>query len=169
MVDNIKKPTTGPTKSSTQKADDLDAAVPNPDDWCIPNTYEEFTYLTTGPYPIEAMDAFTTSGTLGEMTIMAAPLDEVERGVSMLDGEMVTLLKSYALPYQDDEVERGVSMLDGEMVQLLKSYALPYQDDQVERGVAMLDGTLESLLITITLDPEAFDVTGTLTAGTLLA
>jgi hypothetical protein len=70
VADIIKRPAIGPTKSNTDAADRLDAAVSNPDYLCVTGRIEHV--FSSKLYPVDAFDVMLVNATIGDDCVMTA-------------------------------------------------------------------------------------------------
>ena len=163
MADIIKKPTVGPTKSLTTKADELDAAISNPDYVCPPPVQDEFlTYLTTWIYPVYAFDDMDISLTVSGGLMQELPQSDVWNSFGAEDGTLIQLRWFYADGPYDSFVWNSFGAEDGTLTQLRWFYADGPYDSLVYNTFGVEDGELLNKLVRAESPDELLDMSITI-------
>ena len=146
MAEDIKIPVVGPTKSSTEKADALDAAVPNPDDWCIPA--QIFEHIRSSKlYPVEAIDYLQLGITFSGGFLELIPNSNLQQTYALMDSVYVQVRWFYSDGPYDSDLQQTYTLEDSTYIQVRWFYTDGPYDSDLQQTYALLDGTYESKLV----------------------
>jgi hypothetical protein len=133
VADIIKRPAIGPTKSNTDAADRLDAAISNPDYLCPPPGELEYTtYLTTWIYPVYAFDNMNLSAGFSGGSMEFIPTSYATVNYGAIDGSY-TQLRWFISdgPYDSNDAAVDYGATDGTYINKLVRAESPDEELQL--------------------------------------
>jgi hypothetical protein len=145
VADIITRPTVGPTRSGNEAGDRLDAAVPNPDEWCITGTIEHF--MSSKLYPVDVVDGmvFGISLTAGAMSRL--PFESLEASAILVSGYHYQARWFYTDGPYDDSIEASADMVSGYWYQARWFYVDGPYDDSIEASADLVSGYYDNKLV----------------------
>jgi hypothetical protein len=146
VADIIKRPAIGPTKSNTDAADRLDAAISNPDYLCPPVGAIEH-ILSSTLYPVPQIDAIVFGISVDGGAMYPLPSSDLKHTFEALGGTLIqTRWFYYDGPY-DSDLKHTFEALGGTLIQTRWFYYDGPYDSDLKHTFEALDGTLVNKLV----------------------
>jgi hypothetical protein len=163
VAENIKVPIVKPTASNTSKADALDAAVSNPDDWCLPGTLIEH-HLSSKLYPVNAFGVMSVSASLLSGVMELIPSFNSTASIAMEDGTYIQERWFYEETIPHENATADISMEDGTYVQTRWFFEETIPHHNATANVAMEGGSYIKIKIEADSEDEELQITADISA-----